>query len=102
MGYARGRMEVEVSREGGVLTLTLNRPEVLNAFNQAMHAALAAALKEARDPEVRAVVITGVGRGFCVGQDLTEFRESPGDIGARLRAHLRIPRFLERRGKRRV
>jgi 2-(1,2-epoxy-1,2-dihydrophenyl)acetyl-CoA isomerase len=79
-------MEVEVSREGGVLTLTLNRPEVLNAFNQAMHAALAAALKEARDPEVRAVVITGAGRGFCVGQDLTEFRESPGDIGARLRA----------------
>src|SRR5438874_784942 len=87
MGYARGRMEVEVSREGGVLTLTLNRPEVLNAFNQAMHAALAAALKEARDPEVRAVVITGAGRGFCVGQDLTEFRESPGDIGARLRGN---------------
>ncbi|TMA24930.1 MAG: 2-(1,2-epoxy-1,2-dihydrophenyl)acetyl-CoA isomerase [Deltaproteobacteria bacterium] len=79
-------MEVEVSRDGGVLTLTLNRPDVLNAFNQAMHAALAAALKEARDPEVRAVVITGAGRGFCVGQDLTEFRESPGDIGARLRA----------------
>ena len=79
-------MEVEVSRDGGVLTLTLNRPDVLNAFNQAMHAALAGALKGARDPEVRAVVITGAGRGFCVGQDLTEFREAPGDIGARLRA----------------
>jgi 2-(1,2-epoxy-1,2-dihydrophenyl)acetyl-CoA isomerase len=50
-----------------------------------MHRALAAALKEAREPEVRAVVITGAGRAFCVGQDLTEFREAPGDIGVRLR-----------------
>src|SRR6266542_5995914 len=50
-----------------------------------MHAALAGALKEARDSEVRAVVLTGAGRGFCVGQDLQEFREAPGDIGDRLR-----------------
>ena len=78
--------EVETSREGAVLTITLNRPDVLNAFNTAMHEGLAAALKEARDPEVRAVVITGAGRGFCVGQDLTEFREAPGDIGDRLRS----------------
>jgi len=77
--------EVETSREGAVLTVTLNRPEVLNAFNGAMHKALAAALKEAGDRAVRAVVLTGAGRGFCVGQDLTEFRESPGDIGSRLR-----------------
>jgi 2-(1,2-epoxy-1,2-dihydrophenyl)acetyl-CoA isomerase len=78
--------EVEVAREGAVMTITLNRPDVLNAFNAAMHAGLAAALKEARDPEVRAVVVTGAGRGFCVGQDLTEFRESTGDISDRLRA----------------
>jgi 2-(1,2-epoxy-1,2-dihydrophenyl)acetyl-CoA isomerase len=77
--------EVEVSREGAVQTITLNRPDVLNALNAGMHAALAAALKEARSPEVRAVVITGAGRGFCVGQDLSEFREEAGDIGARLR-----------------
>jgi 2-(1,2-epoxy-1,2-dihydrophenyl)acetyl-CoA isomerase len=77
--------EVETSREGAVLTITLNRPDVLNAFNSDMHRALAAALKEARDTGVRAVVITGAGRGFCVGQDLTEFREAPGDIGSRLR-----------------
>ena len=77
--------EVLTAREGGVLTITLNRPDKLNAFNAAMHAALAAALKEARDPEVRAVVVTGAGRGFCVGQDLTEFREEAGDIGGRLR-----------------
>ena len=79
--------EVESSRDGAVQKITLNRPEVLNAFNAAMHRALQAALKEAaRDEEVRAVVITGAGRGFCVGQDLTEFREAPGDVGDRLRA----------------
>jgi 2-(1,2-epoxy-1,2-dihydrophenyl)acetyl-CoA isomerase len=78
-------LEVEPALDGAVLTLTLNRPDVLNAFNGAMHEALAAGLKDARDPEVRAVVITGAGRGFCVGQDLGEFRESAGDIGERLR-----------------
>ena len=77
--------EVETSRDGGVLTVTLNRPEVLNAFNVSMHEALGAALAEAEDASVRAVVLTGAGRGFCVGQDLTEFREAAGDIGSRLR-----------------
>jgi 2-(1,2-epoxy-1,2-dihydrophenyl)acetyl-CoA isomerase len=76
--------EVETRRDGGVTTITLNRPEVFNAFNAALHARLADALAEAADPEVRAVVITGAGRGFCAGQDLTEFRESP-DIGQALR-----------------
>jgi 2-(1,2-epoxy-1,2-dihydrophenyl)acetyl-CoA isomerase len=78
--------EVETQREGAVLTITLNRPDVLNAFNGAMHIALNAALKEARDDDVRAVVVTGAGRGFCVGQDLTEFRDAAGDIGDRLRS----------------
>jgi 2-(1,2-epoxy-1,2-dihydrophenyl)acetyl-CoA isomerase len=78
--------EVETSRDGAVLTVMLNRPEVLNAFNAAMHRALVPALKEARDEAVRAVVLTGAGRGFCVGQDLSEFRESAGDIGERLRS----------------
>jgi 2-(1,2-epoxy-1,2-dihydrophenyl)acetyl-CoA isomerase len=78
--------EVEVSRKDAVMTVTLNRPDVLNAFNGAMHERLRSALRSARDPAVRAVVITGAGRGFCVGQDLTEFREAPGDIGERLRA----------------
>src|SRR6478672_8438568 len=78
--------EVETARDDGVLTITLNRPDVLNAFNRAVHAGFRDALKEARGPEVRAVVVTGAGRGFCVGQDLTEFRESAGDIGDRLRS----------------
>jgi 2-(1,2-epoxy-1,2-dihydrophenyl)acetyl-CoA isomerase len=77
--------EVETTRDGGVLTITLNRPDVLNAFNTEMHRGLAAALRDAEAEDVRAVVLTGAGRGFCVGQDLTEFRESPGDIGERLR-----------------
>jgi 2-(1,2-epoxy-1,2-dihydrophenyl)acetyl-CoA isomerase len=79
--------EVEVAREGGVLTITLNRPDVLNALNAAVHAGLAAALETAAAPDVRAVVLTGAGRGFCVGQDLTEFQEAPGDIRDRLRTH---------------
>jgi 2-(1,2-epoxy-1,2-dihydrophenyl)acetyl-CoA isomerase len=79
--------EVETAREGAVLTITLNRPDVLNAFNSDMHRALAAALKEARADEVRAVVITGAGRGFCVGQDLSEFKDDAGDIGTRLRGN---------------
>src|SRR5919201_7088454 len=79
--------EVETARDGAVLTITLNRPDVLNAFNASMHAALTAALKEARADDVRAVVITGAGRGFCVGQDLSEFRDQAGDIGGRLRGN---------------
>jgi len=77
--------EVEVTRDGAVQTITLNRPDVLNAFNRALHAGLRDALKEARDPDVRAVVITGAGRGFCAGQDLTEFADTP-DIGDALRS----------------
>ena len=78
--------EVETSHDGTVLTVTLNRPDVLNALNAATHKALGAALRDARSDDVRAVVITGAGRGFCVGQDLTEFREEAGDIGSRLRS----------------
>jgi 2-(1,2-epoxy-1,2-dihydrophenyl)acetyl-CoA isomerase len=77
--------EVEVTRDGAVQTITLNRPEVFNAFNRALHKALREALKEARDPEVRAVVVTGAGKGFCAGQDLKEFGEA-GNVGDALRA----------------
>jgi 2-(1,2-epoxy-1,2-dihydrophenyl)acetyl-CoA isomerase len=77
--------EVEVTREGAVQTITLNRPDVMNAFNRALHAGLRDALKEARDPEVRAVVVTGAGRGFSAGQDLTEFTDMP-NVGDSLRA----------------
>jgi 2-(1,2-epoxy-1,2-dihydrophenyl)acetyl-CoA isomerase len=92
--------EVEVSREGAVLTITLNRPDVLNAINGAVHEGLRDALKQARAEDVRAVVLTGAGRGFCVGQDLTEFREAPTDIAERLRRNyhpnVRAMRALEK------
>src|SRR3954447_24475573 len=92
--------EVETSRDGAVLTITLNRPDVLNAFTADMHRELVGVFKEAREPEVRAVVVTGAGRGFCVGQDLNEFGEAAGGIAARLRANydptVRAVRALEK------
>jgi 2-(1,2-epoxy-1,2-dihydrophenyl)acetyl-CoA isomerase len=65
--------EVLTSRDGAVLRITFNRPEVYNAFNRELHAALNEALTEAADPGVRCVVVTGSGKGFCAGQDLKEF-----------------------------
>jgi 2-(1,2-epoxy-1,2-dihydrophenyl)acetyl-CoA isomerase len=66
--------------EGGVLTLTLNRPERLNALNGALIEALSAGIKRAgTDPECRAVLITGAGRGFCAGADLANRAFAPGD-----------------------
>jgi len=60
----------DVSEEG-VLTLTLNRPDCLNSFNDEMSFELQKALKEAdKDPAVRCIVLTGAGRGFSAGQDL--------------------------------
>src|ERR687898_1528355 len=92
--------EVLTAREGAVLTITLNRPEVFNAFNAALHAGLHAALESAGDPQVRAVVITGAGRGFCAGQDLKEFQEMPESIRERLEAtyhpNIRLIRGLEK------
>ncbi len=77
--------DVEVTRDGSVQTITLNRPDKLNAFTLGVHEGLHAALDEARDPAVRAVVITGAGRGFSAGQDLTAFGEG-GDVAEMLRA----------------
>jgi 2-(1,2-epoxy-1,2-dihydrophenyl)acetyl-CoA isomerase len=60
-------------QDGAVQTLTLNRPQALNSFNGPMHDALMAALKAAAaDATVRCVVLTGAGRGFCAGQDLSD------------------------------
>jgi 2-(1,2-epoxy-1,2-dihydrophenyl)acetyl-CoA isomerase len=68
-----------VSLDGGVLSITLNRPDKLNAFNPEMHQLLKAALERARDEAaVRAVLLTGAGRGFCAGQDLSERNVAPG------------------------
>ncbi|EPG7579345.1 TPA: 2-(1,2-epoxy-1,2-dihydrophenyl)acetyl-CoA isomerase [Providencia rettgeri] len=65
--------------ENGVLTVTLNRPDRLNSFNDEMHRQLSEAIKIAeRDETVRCLVITGAGRGFCAGQDLNDRNVSVG------------------------
>ena len=80
------------SRDGAILTLTLNRPEALNALNPQTTQALRAGLEAAgRDPEVGAIILTGAGRAFCAGADLKEVsaRAAAGDpdLGADLRAN---------------
>ncbi len=75
--------------EAGVLSLTLNRPERLNAFNAALIEGLSSALKRAAaESDCRAVLITGAGRGFCAGADLANRAFAPGqarpDLGEAL------------------
>ncbi len=70
-----------LQQRDGVLTVTLNRPQVLNSFNGAMADALIDALQlAASEPTVRAVLIAAAGRAFCAGQDLADVM--PGDDGA--------------------
>ena len=92
--------EVLTSRDGAVLTITFNRPEVYNAFNRDLHAALHEALTEARDAAVRCVVVTGAGKGFCAGQDLKEFGQVAGSIRDALEEtyhpNIRLVRTLEK------
>jgi len=80
------------ARDGAVLTLTLNRPEALNALNPETTRALRTGVEAAgRDPEVGAIVITGAGRAFCAGADLKDVvaRAAVGDrdLGTDLRAN---------------
>jgi len=68
-----------VSLDAGVLTITLNRPDKLNAFTPDMHEELRGAFARAEgDAQVRAVLLTGAGRGFCAGADLSQRDVSPG------------------------
>jgi len=80
---------VLVSTVDGVMTLTLNRPQKLNAFVREMHGLLREALTQAEsDAGVRALLLTGAGRGFCAGQDLAERDMSDPnlDLGGALEA----------------
>ncbi len=80
MSAAPSLESVRLEEEAGVLTLTLNRPEVLNAINERLAADLAEAVTYAeREAAVRCVVVTGAGRGFCSGQDLRD-RAGVGEI----------------------
>jgi len=65
--------ELLVEQEGYVVTITLNRPERLNAISRDMLAELSAKMVEAdKDPDVRCIILTGAGRGFCSGLDLID------------------------------
>ncbi|MFO1187923.1 MAG: 2-(1,2-epoxy-1,2-dihydrophenyl)acetyl-CoA isomerase PaaG [Alphaproteobacteria bacterium] len=72
------------SIEGGAARLTLNRPDRLNSFNLEMHAEVAEALGEAERKSARVLLLTGAGRGFCAGQDLSDRSVSPGGDGVDL------------------
>jgi 2-(1,2-epoxy-1,2-dihydrophenyl)acetyl-CoA isomerase len=80
-----------VERKAGYRVITLNRPQRLNAFTEAMHQALKRALDEAEgDPDCRALLITGAGRGFCAGQDLNDRLSKAGEtpvLGGALEAY---------------
>jgi len=81
---------VLVSTADGVMTITLNRPEKLNAFVGEMHRLLREALTRAEtDDAVRALLLTGAGRGFCAGQDLAErdMNDPKLDLGGGLDAN---------------
>lgn len=85
---------ITAAADGGVFTITLNRPDSLNAYNEQMSVELAMALKTAqRDDAIRCVVLTGAGRAFCSGQDLAEIRsrytESADGREIDFAAHLR-------------
>ena len=74
-----------VHREGGLVHLRLNRPEALNTLNVPLARALAAAAGAlATDPDVRAVVLSGVGRGFCAGGDLAQMKADPVPVAREL------------------
>ena len=94
-----------VTLENGVLRITLNRPDKLNAFNAEMGLAFQAALQRAHDEAaVRSVLLTGAGRGFCAGQDLGDrdprAADGPPDLGHTLETYynpaMRLIRSLEK------
>src|SRR5690242_9667491 len=77
-------MTVLIDKRDGYRIITLNRPERLNAFNVALHEALAAAIDEAAaDESCRALLVTGAGRAFCSGQDLHDRVVKPGDVATK-------------------
>jgi 2-(1,2-epoxy-1,2-dihydrophenyl)acetyl-CoA isomerase len=87
MAYSFETVRLDVA--DGVATLTLHRPDRLNSFTTAMHGEVRAALDEAAGhPDVRCLVLTGAGRGFCAGQDLSDRAVAPGEAAVDLGASI--------------
>jgi len=81
MSYENIKFEID----NGVAVLTLNRPDKLNSFTQAMHLEVREAIGIVQnDKSVRVLVLTGAGRGFCAGQDLSDRAVEPGQQGVDL------------------
>ena len=102
--------KVSYEKDGRIGRITLNRPEVLNAIDDEVPAALAAAVEAASgDPGVHVIVLSGAGRAFCAGYDLTYYAEAAGanhkhaahlveehhDVGARLEGHVGLEERAE-------
>ena len=90
MGYENILFE----SEGGIARMTLNRPERLNSFNDAMHTEVRDALARVKaDASLRVLLLTGSGRAFCAGQDLGDRAVAPGaepvDLGASIERNYR-------------
>ena len=83
------QQEVNPAKEGGVATITLNRPEVRNALSRRMLEMFGLALEECRAVEVRAVVITGAGGAFCTGADVKDLTQAVGRGPQELSSHIR-------------
>ena len=77
--------DIQFDLSGGIARLTLNRPDKLNSFTANMHGEVADALARVETEGARVLVLTGAGRGFCAGQDLSERRPAadgtPPDLG---------------------
>ncbi|HSC62675.1 MAG TPA: enoyl-CoA hydratase-related protein [Caldimonas sp.] len=87
---------VRISDSGSVRTLALNRPQALNSFTGAMHGELRSALDAAAgDRSVRCVVVTGTGRGFCAGQDLSDPAVAPNRDGGTADVGSAIERYYK-------
>lgn len=100
MAYSFETVRLDVA--DGVATLTLNRPDRLNSFTTAMHGEVRVALDEAAgDAAVRCLVLTGAGRGFCAGQDLSDRAVAPGaapvDLGSSIENYYK-PLLMRLRG----
>lgn len=83
-----------------IATITLNRPEKLNALNRDVLSDLLKALEEAeKDKEVRVVILTGTGKSFCAGADVTEFTKSPHEVREFIDLGRKVFDFIENMSK---